>query len=120
MEFANTCCKSYSSIISKALISCIVKVRANWGNNIRKESWGQTVRARINIAFRKRFHRNPNATMTELANAVENEGKNVTSDEIIRVYNRGKERIAVWTMEYVGYDEMFQREIHEKFQNSIV
>jgi hypothetical protein len=30
------------------------------------------------------------------------------------------QRIAVWTMECVGYDEMFQREIREKYQNSIV
>jgi hypothetical protein len=34
--------------------------------------------------------------------------------------HRNLQRIAVWTMECVGYDETFQREICEKFQNSIV
>lgn len=86
-------------------------VKSNWGENICKKSWGNIVRVRI--ALRKKLGRDPDET--ELTNADEND-YNVTPEEVICAYDQGKERISVWTMECIGYDEAFQREVCDKFR----
>ncbi|KAJ7123201.1 hypothetical protein C8R44DRAFT_785533 [Mycena epipterygia] len=80
-----------------------------WCANLAKKDWGRITRMRI--ALRRQLGRNP--TFEEVKAAMESNRKftYITSDDIAEAFNKGDEQLAVWTMECVGYDEQFQRDL---------
>ncbi|KAG6910185.1 hypothetical protein DXG01_012634 [Tephrocybe rancida] len=82
-----------------------------------KETWMKRVitvedylHIRVRISLRKTLGREPTAEEVD-----ECDGSGITLEDIRLAYDKGEERILVWVMKCVGYDEAFQREMQEKF-----
>ncbi|KAJ6579570.1 hypothetical protein DFH09DRAFT_913133, partial [Mycena vulgaris] len=87
------------------------KMRNRWCNvlaNYRKKT-GKITRTRI--CLRRQLARNP--TYQEVKTAIDSDQPfpHITGADIAQAFDNGDEKLAVWTMECVGYDEQFQREV---------
>jgi len=88
------------------------QVRNTWATEICKRGWGATVRARIYL--RKQLKREfTEAELDQERHA--NRKYDITPEEVGKAFLRGEESIAVWTMQCIGYDADFQRNLAEKF-----
>ncbi|KAJ7667078.1 hypothetical protein B0H17DRAFT_258439 [Mycena rosella] len=90
------------------------QMRNRWCNQLAnlKKDLGRETRTRISL--RRRLGRNP--TFAEVDFAIENDQKfgYITADDIAQAFENGDERLAVWTMKCIGYDEQFQRDLPAK------
>ncbi|KIM80619.1 hypothetical protein PILCRDRAFT_822359 [Piloderma croceum F 1598] len=88
------------------------KVRNTWAREILKKGWGSHVRTRVGL--RKRLGREPSKREFEAALAAESIP--VTQDDIRNAYDKGEERLGVYVLKCVAYDEAFQRKVFEDIQ----
>ncbi|KAJ7174450.1 hypothetical protein C8R46DRAFT_90093 [Mycena filopes] len=84
-------------------------MRTRWCSKLAKKDWGRMTRCRITL--RARHERNPTRKEVEKAMKTKRKFSHITADDIAKAFNSGEERLAVWTMKCVGYDEQFQRDI---------
>ncbi|EJD49599.1 hypothetical protein AURDEDRAFT_182748 [Auricularia subglabra TFB-10046 SS5] len=92
--------------------------KKNWMDKIRVKTWGRIIRR--SIAARKQFRtaheRDP--TFGELVESMNdvpgNRVANMGVEEIRRAYDDGDELLMISALQFVGYDEAFQREITAK------
>lgn len=89
-------------------------VRNLWAKAILTRRWAKQFRA--SIILQREKGRPPSADEIMDALDSENEFKNLTLKEIKASLATEKQRMGVWTMKCVEYDESFQREIATKFQ----
>ncbi|KAJ6465958.1 hypothetical protein C8R47DRAFT_46118 [Mycena vitilis] len=87
-------------------------MRYRWCSKLAEKDWGRITRTRI--ALRRQLGRNPTAREVDGAIEKDQEFKNITSNDISQAFDSGDERLAVWIMECVGYDEQFQRDLARK------
>ncbi|KJA21624.1 hypothetical protein HYPSUDRAFT_216177 [Hypholoma sublateritium FD-334 SS-4] len=88
--------------------------RKKWAKGIIEKDWGLPVTARI--LLRRELGREP--TYQEVEYAVKSrptQCKGVPIEEIMAAFLQGKERMYIWTMKCVGYDNDFQRELSEEY-----
>ncbi|KAJ7755165.1 hypothetical protein B0H16DRAFT_730995 [Mycena metata] len=87
-------------------------MRIRWCTKLAKKDWGMMTRTRI--ALRRQLGRD--ATFKEVTTSLKAKQKfpSITAVDIAKAFNNGEERLAVWTMKCVGYDEKFQRDIVRK------
>ncbi|KAJ7031157.1 hypothetical protein C8F04DRAFT_709302 [Mycena alexandri] len=87
-------------------------MQKRWCTKLAKKDWGLMTRTRI--ALRRQLGRD--ATFKEVAKSLKAKQKflSITADDIAKAFNNGDERLAVWTMKCVGYDEQFQRDVVQK------
>lgn len=83
-----------------------------WANGIKVMNWGHDVRA--SIILRRDLQREP--TVQELHEAYRSEEpfQNVTEQEILEAFDRGEQRLGIYALKCIGYDEEFQRDIAAK------
>ncbi|KAJ3826845.1 hypothetical protein EV361DRAFT_865656 [Lentinula raphanica] len=98
------------------------KVKNTWAQNIAAYGWGIDVRGRI--SFRDEFGRDPSAAeLEELLLEQKKKMKtreafsNITKEKILSEFNVGHEKMVIWKMECVGYDEEFQSRIAAEFKD---
>ncbi|KAJ7499705.1 hypothetical protein FB451DRAFT_1016214, partial [Mycena latifolia] len=84
-------------------------MKNKWCKNLAKKDWGLITRARI--ALRRQLGRAPTFKQVETAIANDQKFPAITAGDIAQAFDNGDERLAVWTMECVGYDEQFQRDL---------
>ncbi|KAJ7661541.1 hypothetical protein DFH06DRAFT_375918 [Mycena polygramma] len=84
-------------------------MRNRWCLKLSKKDWGRITRTRI--ALRRRFGRNPTFDEVDTAIGSDQKFKNITPSDISKAFDCGDERLAVWTMKCVDYDEQFQRDL---------
>ncbi|KAJ7661542.1 hypothetical protein DFH06DRAFT_375949 [Mycena polygramma] len=84
-------------------------MRYRWCSKLAEKDWGRITRTRI--ALRRQLGRNPTLGEVDTAIGQDQEFKNITSNDISQAFDSGDERLAVWIMECVGYDEQFQRDL---------
>ncbi|KAH8115783.1 hypothetical protein DFH11DRAFT_1304953 [Phellopilus nigrolimitatus] len=85
-------------------------VRKKWVEKIFDSRTGLRALTRASVALRCRSVREP--TILEVRNLVKTKGrpwKTVTLEDIRKAFDRGEEKIIVWVMKCVGYDEAFQQ-----------
>ncbi|KAJ6615539.1 hypothetical protein B0H10DRAFT_2040925 [Mycena sp. CBHHK59/15] len=85
------------------------KMRNRWCAKLAKKDWGRITRTRI--ALRRRLGHKPSQNEVDEAMMSAQKYLNITSEDIARAFDCGEERLAVWTMKCVGYDEQFQRDL---------
>ncbi|KJA18199.1 hypothetical protein HYPSUDRAFT_191261 [Hypholoma sublateritium FD-334 SS-4] len=86
------------------------KFHNKWVKNVYAKDWGHKVCARI--LTRKRLGREP--TEGEVIATLSEEWfepKQVTSDEIKREFSEGREKLEIFTMKCVGYENDFQMQL---------
>ncbi|KAF7331052.1 hypothetical protein MVEN_02445500 [Mycena venus] len=85
------------------------QMRNRWCKKLAKKDWGRITRTRI--ALRRQLQRDP--TFEEVDTALETDQKylDINADDIAQGFDNGDERLAVWTMKCVGYDEQLQRDL---------
>ncbi|KAJ3726944.1 hypothetical protein C8R42DRAFT_658158 [Lentinula raphanica] len=97
------------------------KVKNTWAYKLARHQWGLDVRGRI--SFREQFGRDPSGT--ELRGLVAEETMmtktkeafpNITKEKILSEFDAGNERMVIWKMECVQYDEEFQRRIAAEYK----
>ncbi|KAJ7983036.1 hypothetical protein DFH06DRAFT_714595 [Mycena polygramma] len=84
-------------------------MRYRWCSKLAEKDWGRITRTRI--ALRRQLGRNPTVSEVDASIEKDQEFKNITSNDISQAFDSGDERLAVWIMECVGYDEQFQRDL---------
>ncbi|KAJ6465957.1 hypothetical protein C8R47DRAFT_1154588 [Mycena vitilis] len=84
-------------------------MRNRWCLKLSRKDWGRITRTRI--ALRRRFGRDPTFDEVDTAIASDQKFKNITPSDISKAFDCGDERLAVWTMKCVDYDEQFQRDL---------
>ncbi|KAF9475823.1 hypothetical protein BDN70DRAFT_208978 [Pholiota conissans] len=83
-----------------------------WAHGIVKMGWGAVVRSRI--LLRRELNREP--TSDEVDDVIQSGVyKIVTEEDVKQAYFRGDERMGVWTMKCVAYDNRFQQKLHDTF-----
>ncbi|KAG6856369.1 hypothetical protein H0H87_005279, partial [Tephrocybe sp. NHM501043] len=88
-------------------------IRNNWAAEIyRSTAWGKAIRVRI--ALRKALGRSCTDVEFQDAYDLNRSYEEITIDEIGQALLCGHEKVAVWTMKCVGYDEDFQRDLVAK------
>ncbi|KAF7978747.1 hypothetical protein HWV62_44762 [Athelia sp. TMB] len=86
-----------------------LRVKQTWAQDILKKGWGRIVRTRVFL--RKHLGREP--TLKEVEEY--NDEVTVTADEIREDFDQGKERLGVFVLKPVGYNEEFQQQNCERF-----
>ncbi|KAF9558415.1 hypothetical protein CPC08DRAFT_667608 [Agrocybe pediades] len=94
------------------------KVRSTWAREICNQGWGQSVRTRI---LGRKLYGDRRITVEELdkVKSMTDALNKITRDEVFRAYDEGVERLGVYTMKCVGYDNAFQLELCEKFASYV-
>ncbi|KAI0059308.1 hypothetical protein BV25DRAFT_1138684 [Artomyces pyxidatus] len=82
-------------------------VKTTWASDILSKSWGAPTRAAIII--RRDEGRELTEEETNAISSRDDRLKNVTLEEIIESFDKGKQLMHTWAMRCVGYDENFQR-----------
>lgn len=98
--------------------------KKNWVEKIRVKTWGRVIRRSIEARkqFRAAHARDP--TFDELKEAMNdvpgtsNAVVNMSAEEIRRAYDDGDELLMISALQFVGYDEAFQRELIAKSRGS--
>ncbi|KIM42680.1 hypothetical protein M413DRAFT_26695 [Hebeloma cylindrosporum] len=87
-------------------------MRDTWAKVLASKDWGSDICARIR--GRKEFGREPT---NEEVDGLLNNGryKLTTPQEVMAALDAGIERLTVWTLKCVGYDNDFQLQLSEKF-----
>ncbi|KAJ6579559.1 hypothetical protein DFH09DRAFT_1146900 [Mycena vulgaris] len=88
------------------------QVRKTWAKQLSIKSWGRSIRA--DIVLRRQLGRKPTKRETKTALKSDNKFKTVTPEEISSAFNRGEVIIVVSTLECVGYNTNFQRDLAAK------
>ncbi|KAJ8519173.1 hypothetical protein ONZ45_g3838 [Pleurotus djamor] len=91
--------------------------RKKWIDVIAKKGRGVPMRAKLTL--KKRLGREPTKEEQEAAIASAPKGRikfPISIDEIQEAYDSGEERIPIWCMQCIEYDEAFQRDLAEKFK----
>ncbi|KAF8959386.1 hypothetical protein BDZ97DRAFT_1667283, partial [Flammula alnicola] len=90
------------------------KFRNKWALKITQKGWGVRVCART--LARKELNREP--TRKEVLDIIDSgRYKATTLDEVKAAYDAGKERMGIWTLKCIGYDNEFQHELSQRFPN---
>ncbi|KAJ6544236.1 hypothetical protein B0H19DRAFT_298011 [Mycena capillaripes] len=84
-------------------------MRNRWCTKLAKKDWGRITRTRI--ALRRQLGRDPTFEEVDTAIASAEKFLYITPSDIEQAFTNGDERLAVWTMKCVGYDEQFQRDL---------
>ncbi|KAJ6473212.1 hypothetical protein C8R45DRAFT_907813 [Mycena sanguinolenta] len=84
-------------------------MRNKWCNKLAIKDWGKITRARI--ALREQLGRDPTFHEVETALKTGEKYRNVNASDIASAFDKGDERVAVWTMKCIGYDPEFQRKL---------
>ncbi|KAJ7735115.1 hypothetical protein DFH07DRAFT_754084, partial [Mycena maculata] len=84
-------------------------MRNRWSTKLAKKDWGRITRTRIGL--RRQLKRNPTWAEVEAATETAQKFTYITASDISKAFDKGEERLAVWTMKCVGYDEQFQRDL---------
>ncbi|KAK7053784.1 hypothetical protein R3P38DRAFT_2852129 [Favolaschia claudopus] len=84
-------------------------MRNRWCKKLAKKDWGTITRTRI--ALRRRFGREPTFEEVDESIAANQKYREINATDISQGFHHGEERLAVWTMKCVGYDEQFQRDL---------
>ncbi|KAF6754134.1 hypothetical protein DFP72DRAFT_813387, partial [Ephemerocybe angulata] len=91
-----------------------VALRRIWAKRICDSKWGNPMRARIYA----RRHQLPNPTSRELADIIARKRhESILETDVNQQLSCGAEKLAVYTMECMGYDITFQQAIVDEFAN---
>nr|VWO99479.1 Cytochrome P450 monooxygenase BOT1 (EC (Botrydial biosynthesis cluster protein 1) (Calcineurin-dependent protein 5) [Ganoderma boninense] len=87
-------------------------MRRKWANGIAKKSKFKDIRVRI----RTRREHDREATAEEIAVAVADKDDKceVSEEDVLQAYQSGQERLLVWRMQCVGFDEAFLADLVSK------
>ncbi|KDQ52049.1 hypothetical protein JAAARDRAFT_184640 [Jaapia argillacea MUCL 33604] len=87
--------------------------KRTWAKGIMDNKWGREIRTRI--ILRRRLHREPTKREFEKAMEAGFTHQDLTESEIENAYVVGQEKIFLYALKCVGYDEGFQRTIADAY-----
>ncbi|KAI5118550.1 hypothetical protein M0805_002930, partial [Coniferiporia weirii] len=87
------------------------RVQSTWADNVMKTRWGTLTLAAVHLRRQQRREPSTEEIQEHLTRGKEFLRKAVSRSEVETAFIRGEERINVWTMKCIGYDEDFKRRL---------